>query len=450
MNGRGFSGSRTRSCAWGLAAALLLVPPGCMPDIGEDPVPQAMEFDPTTGRVPEPTVLVMDPATGLVDLGRAGVEVPADCLALPVNAIANCQLNRYVESLDGFPPTTAIRAPATAALDPATLTAANVVLVDATRGKAVPDLAFGFDDDAGYLTLAPKGALATGTLYVGAVRGYGQGVKAADGSEVTGTSIMALLKSTGSLTCGAATAQAIDAACPALALLVQQMPEADARASLVDLEAARGQLAALKTWEAAQSVAGLSRDDIAVLWAFPTHSATVIDVDPGLKILPEVKGTDEIRLKVNGPVDPATVTAWTLDAPGTVFLLDLTALAANDLSGGLPAFAVSLDGAMLVLKADTPLPDGHTVAILVTTGMKNPAGKALVPPPLAVLLKALGPLADDAGKSLVDGVADADARDLEAGRKDFATLLDDPLFASLTGLDRGALAYVYAFDFPNP
>jgi hypothetical protein len=444
-------GIRARGRGASAAAAMLLaLLPACMPDIGEDPVPEALEFDPTTGRVPEPTLLVMDPATGLVDLSLAGVDVPADCLALPQTAIADCQLNQYIESLDGFPPTTAIRAPATAALDPATLTAANVVLVDVAAGKAVADVKAAFDAAGNYVTLAPKAPLPTGTLYVGAVRGYADGVKAAGGAEVTGTSITALLKSATSLTCGAAAAKDIPAGCGALVLLAQQMPEADARASLVDLEAVRSQMNALHAWEALEAATGMTRDDAAVLWAFPTHSAPVIDVDPGTGILPVVKGQDEIRLAVNGAVDAATVTPWSFDAPGSVFLLDLTALAADDLAGGVPAFAVSMDGATMVLKADAAMTTGHTMAILVTTGVRNGAGVSLVPPPMTVLLKAAGPIADATGKSLVSGVDDASAAQLEAGRKDFATLLDDELFASLTGLNRDGLAYVYAFDFPNP
>ena len=68
-----------------------------------------------------------------------------------------------------------------------------------------------------------------------------------------------------------------------------------------------------------------------------------------------------------------------------------------------------------------------------------------------MLLKAQGALVDAQGHSQVPSdVSDADAASLEAGRADFATLLDDPLFSGLTGLARADLAYVYAFDFPNP
>jgi hypothetical protein len=45
----------------------------------------------------------------------------------------------------------------------------------------------------------------------------------------------------------------------------------------------------------------------------------------------------------------------------------------------------------------------------------------------------------------VSQVGDADAALLELGRAQLAELLDNKLFHAMTGLDRSAIAYLYAF-----
>jgi hypothetical protein len=376
--------------------------------------------------------------------------VPADCIAQTLMAVAQCEFYQYLQSLDGFPSTAGATAPVTAALDPASLTATNVVIVDIGSGKTFTDLAIGFTTVGNNVTIDPKSGWDVGTIYVGAVRGYANGVKAIGGTEVVGSSVMYLLKEKEILTCGGLTASTIPASCPYYVLLAQQMSDVEARDSLIALEAARQSIATQGAVAAMAETGGIPREEQAVLWAFPVHSASVVELDPTKGLLPSVSGKNEIRLKVKGSVNPATVTAWSLDAPGSVFLLDLTALEANDLSGGLPAFTAAYEDGAIVLRADVDLPVGHTIATLVTTGVTNSKGVALVPSPVTVLLKARGPLVDDAGKSQVADVPDADATELEAGRADFAKLLDDELFAGLTGLNRADLVYVYAFDFPNP
>ncbi len=450
--GRPCGGGRRPARFAGLLAGTLAVAAvvSCMPDIGTEAIPEAMEFDPATGRVPQPIGLVIHPATGRIDLSLAGVAVPADCAAQAAMPVAQCEFYQYLQSLDGFPTTAGLTAPATAALDPATLTPANVVAVDVTRGKAAANLAIGFVDATRMVTVDPATGWDVGTTYVAAVRGYANGVKAASGAQVVASSVMFLLKEDRPLTCGAASAGAIPESCDYMTLLTQSMTVEEARESLATLEGVRLSLNAAGAFAAMTNVGGVPEAEQAVLWTFPTHSASVIELDPTKGLLPKVSGKQEIRLPVKGDVDPATVSAWSLDAPGTVFLLDLTALEAGDLGAGLPAFTAAYADGAIVLTADADLPDGHTIATLVTTGARNPQGVALVPPPITVLLKATGALTDAGGKSQVSDVSDADAAELEAGRKDFATLLDDELFAGLTGLSRADLAYVYAFDFPNP
>jgi hypothetical protein len=76
-----------------------------------------------------------------------------------------------------------------------------------------------------------------------------------------------------------------------------------------------------------------------------------------------------------------------------------------------------------------------------------------VPSPITVLLRTRGALVDDDGHSVVDGVPDADAAELEAGRAELAQVLDDPLVKTLSttdarpdGLTRELIAYLFAFE----
>jgi hypothetical protein len=118
-----------RACAWAAAATAVLAAAACTPEIDTDPVPVVMEFDPNAKppRVSEPSFLARDPATGKIDLGVAGIDVPADCSTQPALARAQCEFNQYLESLDGFPTVATARTPVGGPVDLPTATVpANV------------------------------------------------------------------------------------------------------------------------------------------------------------------------------------------------------------------------------------------------------------------------------------------------------------------------------------
>jgi len=437
-----------RALAGAAATAWAVV--GCEPEIATDPLPAAMEFDPS-GRVPEPNLLAIDPATGLIDMERAGVQVPPDCAAVPASAVADCEFNTWLESLDGFPTVSPTRAPAEAALDPATLAVpADVVVLDLSGPTVVTDVAVTFDAEERWLEVVPAGGgWEPGRTYAVAVRGYADGVRTTDGREVVAAVLTYLVAADESLTCGAAEAAAIESDCPFYVLLAADLPDAEVRDALLLLEEHRTQLLARAVWTALADPGGLPREEVAALWVFPTHSGSVVELDPTRGLVPQVRGARELRLPLRGPVDAATVRPYTLAGgagSGSVFLLDLTRLEAEDFAGGVPAFTAAVEDGALVLRADADLTPGHTIGVLVTDAVTSPAGRPLVPSPVTVLLRASGPLVDAEGHSAVTGVSAADAAELEAGRSDLALLLDNPLFAQLTGLDREDLVYVYAFD----
>jgi hypothetical protein len=233
-------------------------------------------------------------------------------------------------------------------------------------------------------------------------------------------------------------------------LLSQSQPEAVARESLVRLEQIRLGYAASGVWER-MAEAGLPKAEIASLWGFPIHSGSVAELDPTVGLVPHVTAADEIRVDVQGPVDPATVTGFVIrEAAGSVVLMDLTAAAAGDLVAGFPRISARYVDGAIVITGSEPFIDTHQYGLFMTRGVRDPSGAALVPPPISVLLTSLAPVADDAGHSLLSSVSDADAVELEAGRRQLAQLFDNPILAPLTGLVREDLVYCFAFELQAP
>ncbi len=448
-------GSR-RWAGWGASLAVACIATACTPDIAQDrDTPETMPFDPAADPplLPQPTDLLINPTTGRIDFAVVGLHVPDDCASQPNDALAQCEFYQYLEGLDGFPTDLSATAPVTAPVDLRTASVPDdLVVVDATRGKLVESIAASSDTATQSLAITPQGGWDVGTTYLFGIRGYAAGLRSEQGRMYVASVPYFLLKRDESLTCGAASAAQLDPSCPYVKLL--EAPDKDAASIFSDLSDLEGirQLYAYgdKLWSSLDAIGGLPKDEAATAWAFPTHSASVVELNPTLGMLPQVVDSATIRLGFKGTMDATTLSAFRLGAPGSVFLLDLTALAANDLVGGLPKFAVSVANHAISLAAEQPLADGHLIAILMTNAVTNAAGMPFVPAPLTVLLRARGPLVDAFGASLVDGVSDSDAVAAEAGRKDLAELLDNPTFASLTGLERESLVYVYAFTFPQP
>jgi hypothetical protein len=432
-----------------LALTGLLVA-ACTPDIDTDPIPAVMEFDPnaTPPRVSEPSFVVLNRATGKIDLGLAGIDVPADCKNQTAMPQAQCEFNQYLESLDGFPTAVGARTPLSVVLEVATATVPqNVAVVDAVGARTLNEVNIGYDSSTRYIQVGPKTAWPVGTFIWIGLRGYEGGIRA-DGKEVVASVVYNLLKRDDSLTCQAATPDAIPETCPYLGLLSQQMSPEAARASLARLEPLRQAMITLRGWDLMTMIGGIPKAEVVMLWGFPTHSSPVIDLNPKAGLQPRVSAPDELRMAVNGDLDPATLTVAGIGQAGNVYLLNLTALAGNNLPGGFAGMSASVSGGELVLKAKAPLASKQTYGIIVTRGAKSTAGKGLVPPPVSVLLMAQGSLVDANNKSTVSTVSDIEAMLLEAGRKQLASLLDDPTFKAFTGIQRENIGYLFAFEVP--
>lgn len=435
----------------GAAAGLALAVAACAPSIGHDPVPAAMQWDPAPPRVPSPSGLIVNRDTHTIDFSLAGIDVPADCEAPGSMPQAQCELDQWLQTLDGYPTTTPAMAPASAALDPATLAPGTNVLA-LTGAGAAADVAVGFDDGGDFVTIAPHPAWELGATTWFAVRGYDNGVRTTDGRQVVGSPTMSLLKQESALDCGVDPGS-LDRSCPAYDLLLSQGLDAPTAAATVEqLEQARLAYLAAGAWDL-MAAAGLPKSEVAVLWGFPTHTNSVAELSPPA-LVPQVVAPNEIHVPVHGPIDPATVVPFVArQQAGTIVLMDLTAVAQMDLVGGLPPIDATVAAGSIVITGQSPFPAGHTLGLFFTDGLKDPGGNPLVASPVSLLLTLQGALVDAAGHSTVSGVSDSDAATLEAGRQQLAPLFANRALTGLTGITPGTgtkrsnLVYCFAFPF---
>jgi hypothetical protein len=440
--------------ARGLVVALMVFAGACTPDVGTSHIPTVMEFDltATPPRVPQPTFLVVNPQTKLIDFSLAGTPLPADCATLPMSQQAQCQFNQWLQTLNGFPSLSVASAPASGPLDKTTLTLSVNVDVFGLKGGAPVEMGpvVDFDPTSNALTITPPGPWTLGEFYWMGVRGYANGIRDAAGGEVVGSPTMTLLKEPTSLTCDATDPSVIvmNPHCPGYEVVAQGAASPLAAAmQLLQLEAIRQAYLAGGGFDA-MTASGLPEGEIAVLWGFPIHTNSVPLLLPGTAAVPTPLPGNQIAVGVQGPVDPATVSAFVVRVQnGPVVVMDLTAAAAGDLNAGFPPAAAAYVPTLgaIAIQLATPFPAGHEMGLFFTNAIHSPDGAPLVASPVSVLLRLTAPLVDSAGHSTVSGLADADAAGLEAGRLALAPLLDSLLFSQLTGITRANLVYAYAF-----
>jgi hypothetical protein len=448
------NGARAMAMMMTLAVASVLAA-ACTPDVGATTggVPTAMQFDLTSlpPRVPQPTGLIVNQQTGKIDFSLAGTPLPADCSTQQFLPEAQCQFDKWLETLDGFPSVSTASAPASASLDPATLIA-NVVVVAAKSQTVVTNVEVGFDDATTSITVTPAQPWTLGELYWIGVRGYANGVRDTAGGEVVGSPTMALLKQETSLTCDATDAATLDPHCPGFEVVAQGAASPEAAAMQVfQLEQIRQGYVAGGAFES-MAAAGLPREEIAVLWGFPIHTNSVPLLIPPTAAVPHVPAANQIAVGVQGAVDPATVSAFVVrQQNGPVVVMDLAAANAGDLNAAFPpvgaAYVVppGAPAGVIAIQALAPFPAGHPIGLFFSNGIHSPDGAPLVASPVSILLSLSAPLVDSSGHSTVSILGDADAAALESGRAQLAPLFDNPLFAPLTGVSRANLVYAYAF-----
>jgi hypothetical protein len=434
---------------FGVALAALAATSACTPDVGSNPTPASLEFDLTSTppRVPQPTFLVVNPTTGHIDFSLAGTPIPADCSTQSALTPAQCEFDQFLQTLDGFPSVTPATAPATAPLDPATLTVGqNVVVVGVKGSGLVTTVPATFDTTASALTVGPPPTLWTlGEFYWIGVRAYLNGVHAVGGGEVVGSPTMALLKQDTPLTCGATDPTQVDPQCPAFRVLVRGTSPTVAAMQLFQLETVRLAYLSAHGFDA-MAAAGLPKTETGVLWGFPIQTSSVPVLVPTAGVVPMVVAPNQLRVLVQGTVDPATVSVIAPGGSGSVLLLDLTVAATNFPGALLPATAAyDPTTSTIAITASAALPAGHQLGVFMTSAIHDTHGAPLVASPVTVLLALTSPLVDSAGHSTVSGVSDSNAAALEAGRQALAQLYNNPGFAAATGITRQNLIYGFAF-----
>lgn len=505
---------------WQLAVALASVAilmglAGCEPEIGNDPVPEFMEFDTGTGRIPEPTIAAVSQTTGLLDFAPLGIVVPEGIGACETDPtwstmVAECEFFQYLQTLDGYPTLSSMRAPASAALDPATLTFSggaddNLVVLEGGMSKLTDadGLVVAVNPDDDYVYIDNPAGWEIGTLYVTAIRGYDNGVVTADGTRVVASTIYSLLKREESLLDCEPDAEdppfynasaSVDEHCYYYELVhemyVSSIPDPDVlHATVVGL---LGSLESLRqglkgtdgftgAWDLMGSVGQMPKDEVAVVWAWPTHTQSVVEVFPGTKE-PIAEGSDTLRLGFKGTIDASSLVPFNLGNgfEATTYLMNATILdqvinqGIGSITDAVPDFTATIEDDEIVLTAAAPLADGDRYVIMLVSKLPGdgrdadfgvldgPAGetttRTLVASPLTVFLRSRGPLADADGNSLVSKMDDATAAFAEEGRAALQQLLDEPLFESLTGnctpdpcpIIRENIVYLYAFDYVAP
>jgi|GEM_PF-3606392 len=431
--------------------------------------------DPANPIVPQPNDLVMDPATGHV--------------AIPVGSLRTdtevAYVTGFMNTLDGFPVNSTISCLFSAAdVDAASVTDETVQVYDVTAavaaalaGEAPPSpgarrLAAGSFTyvvaetthpvsklPVSGLTLIPRKPLDPGRRFAVLVT---TGVTTTGGEPVAAGFVGNLIKSRSPL---------VDA--NGLRTVLQS--------SLTDQDAAKLEPARAVNDAALTAIEGvdatLTRDRVALVWTFPTHSASVAQFDPLNNVVPQpndmVRGADgtldvptaglpealaelyawmnehdgfsvtsvpEVRLTRQAKADTVLLPADGVAAP-TVAFVDVTALPPENVEATLELGSTGL----VRLHPTRRLTQGHTYLVALSRRIVTLEGGreyALLPSPVQAFLLLDEPLSSGDENQVPTFLGAADAAQLEGFRQKTAQAL--PLLASL-GLPAEDLASVFAF-----
>ncbi|WP_257451293.1 hypothetical protein [Archangium lipolyticum] len=445
------------------------------------------EFDPAAEPpiVPTPNDVAINPETGLV-------EAPVD----PNASAAQQEFTRdYLNTLDGFP-TTAVASTPIRDLDPATVKATSVLFIDLNPEAGLPivEPALSYDADRGLLTVSPpRTGWPKGGHYAVALIGGADGLKGTEGRPLVGSPTWTLLRVNKPLVeCQEDVPRTPDT-CRSVTNIIPST-ETDPAARLKDqarkalgLEALRLRYApVLEQLENR----GIPRQDVALVWTFTVMSLPEVTFDPEHGVIPfpndllrsqdgthldmpvppgasaQQKALIEELNKLDGFSTTAPVVSENSDTRGAI---DLGRLDASRLSSATRFLELSATGATpwpdvrvcldcaSSKKADgtmannpsqlqfvprLPLEERRTYAVVLTSGLTNEQGKRVVAPGAFALLRLSAPLVDASGNSLVSGVSNAQAQQLEPGRAKLSRLMEG-LVAG--GLARKDIALAWTF-----
>lgn len=465
----------------------------CHPTPEEEARPRyfAVRFDPgaTPPVVPTPTDLIEDPGTGLLN-----VPEPAGASA------ADRALIAYLDTLDGYPLSTAGAVTFDAPLDPTTLTPATVRVLDQTAGFAPVEgvtyayTAPGEPGAPSSLSIKPPpGGWTAGHRYSIALLGGEQGLKSGEGAKLLGSTAWLLLRSTKPLTtCEDLAAEDCRAATDLIPSTEQDPAKRlqDQAHKAVLLEGIRRKYAPSIEHLVSQ---GVAREDVALLWSFRAmsapHAVLAPTLTPARVPTPTDLALDPRTGRVSAPINPGasqaeaeflrdhlnTLKGWPASTFATVDFsapLDEASVDAASVrffevnaaaAAALPEVQVRYDAAarrVTVAPVAGTWPKGRTFGVAVVSGpdvgVRTEDGRPVIGTEVWRLLSSPAPLttctdlaASDCAPTLkLSPMAAADAVKLEHNRRVYAPLLDA---LAGEGVPREHVAVLWTFTVtPDP
>ncbi len=452
---------------------------GCEPPVATPPTPPPTAvalFDPTA------TPAVVPTPNDLAFTGGDGTHLnPPDT---PGESAAQASLNAYLRRLNGFPSSSTASASFSKPLDPmsvtlmATMGFGSVVLVDTTAGMLFDSATASLSMDGKTLSIVPSTPFTPGHRY--AVMLFGgtdpAGLRGAMGEEVIASPAFFFLRSPNPLVERCGDIANPECACPAAALAdptdttchsaVLGLSDAQARQA----EPQRQQLQAALMLLMPLVAPGRDQNNLVLFWTFTisTQPFTVFDPTTGNIPFPNDLLIDQTTHKVNLPIAPGdpmaqekmalnTLDGFSVQAPETigvegpapvdkmtlvpnrsVFFLNLT----PQVMTPQPEYTVTTAFDQIVLTPTMPLiSDQNRYAVVVTGGVSDTSGQALLPPAAIWLVTGPDPLFDGM-HSTVSALSDTQAQQLEALRMAMQPLVQQ---LAAQGLPREAIAGIWTF-----
>ncbi len=410
----------------------------------------------------------------------AQVPQPNDLLKalVPTTAAEMEFVSDYLSLIDGFRAnSTATAAVAGPALDPATVNAGTVLVLDITATPTSGGGTVTYDAASNTIVvLPPAGGWTRGHRYAIVVKSGSSGVKDAAGAGAVASDVWALVRSEDSLCQDPAAAVCQ----PAVTLAPLTATQA------TQLEALRLSFKPLLDKLAKQ---GIARSDVAVLWTFSISSAPVVTFDPadgvipfpndavrdpttGLVKLPIPSGASASQVALinglntldgfsttvplvsensptlgpidEGSLDPATFAGIGLlnitapadatAAPVTTVCLNCASSTASDKTRSGPD--------QLQIVPSVPLIERTEYGAFVSTLVKDTNGKNVIPDIPFAVVRLKNSLLDANLKSTLSFLSDAQAQALEPLRAGMEPFIDR-LAATLGGRSKVALAWAF-------
>lgn len=445
-----------------LVAALAVA---CAPEIPNTPPGEFVvaRFDPSAAIpvVPTPNDLVTNPSTGLLS-----VPVPAEASA------PDRWFYDWLNTLNGFPAAATASVTFTHALDPATVTATTVRVIDLDASNATVDVTRVYSDTTsqaapGQLVITPPtGGWAPGHRYAIAIVGGVNGVRGKTGLACVGSATWAFLRNEREL---------ID--CPnddlsssACRLVTEAIPSAvtedpgrrlaDQLATAKRLEPLRRKYKPAVDFFAAN---GVARSDLALLWTFRIDDSASFVFDPTASKIPTPNNLIIKQGLIASPISPGSSPAaqeWTRSWLNTLNGFPPSTTAGADITQqGLDGTTLNERTVRVAVRSGAPLvgppsvawnpqlrrlvvtPAGgswggaRTISVAVlggASGARGENGKRLVASQVWALVRSAAPLVDcevlgPACRSLVKAapISNEQAIALESLRRTYKPLLDE-------------------------